>query len=135
MRCEGLFIRGALFLFIIAQESQSFALLVSYKFFKRYISQTLDTWLADFRAEITGEASAPLRLFISPIRSSHVKAYAFWEEKKQKKKRPFIDEAFATEQVWGRCCYVVLDDMCEYFQVDAIKYIMALPLINVSKIV
>lgn len=69
LRCEGLFIRGALFLLIIAQESQSLALPVSYKFFKRYIYQTLDTWLADFRAEISGKVCVPLCLFISPIQS------------------------------------------------------------------
>lgn len=41
---------------------------------------------------------------------------------------------FAGEQVWGRHCGVVLEDLCEYIQVDAMKYTTVLPLINASNI-
>lgn len=53
---------------------------------------------------------------------------------KKKRPSPFIDDAFAGEQVWGRHCGVVLEDLCEYIQVDAMKYTTVLPLINASNI-
>lgn len=76
----------------------------------------------------------PLCLFISPIQSllTCESLYAFWEKKKRPS--PFIDDAFAGEQVWGRHCGVVLEDLCEYIQVDAMKYTTVLPLINASNI-
>lgn len=52
----------------------------------------------------------------------------------KKRPRPFIDDVFAREQVWGRHCGVVLEDLCEYIQVDAMKYTTVLPLINASNI-
>lgn len=63
-RCEGLFICGTLFLLIIAQESQSVTPSLSLsQVFQTIFPQTLDTWLADFRAEISGGVCVSFSLF------------------------------------------------------------------------
>lgn len=117
---------------VLAQESQSLTLPGSYKIFKRYLPNTrhLAGWLQSWNHWQSLRAS--LSLYFPYSVAPHM-----WKPiciLGKKRPCPFIDDAFAGEQVWGRHCGVVLEDLCEYIQVDAMKYTTVLPLINASNI-
>lgn len=89
-------------------------------------------WLTSETKSLAKSVCLSVSLFPLFSRSSHVKAYM--HSGKKKRPGPFIDDVFAREQVWGRHCGVVLEDLCEYIQVDSMKYATVLPLINASNI-